>query len=198
MEIKGIKFDYKFLKKYAVTMQTANVLLVFLLATSLFYNTQKDTIVINNANPSCYTMEMSVNRMGESSHIRMGYYMSSYLGNITPKNIQFIEDAVMPFIDPNIYRNVEEVLAFEMKAIIDDHVTYEFRAEYAFYENGKTFVTGKSIVTGANGNKKSKLRTFEYEFHVNNYTTTVKFINVYDDLPHDAKWREKAAHRKGK
>ncbi|WP_413694388.1 hypothetical protein [Psychromonas sp. KJ10-2] len=82
----------------------------------------------------------------------------------------------------------------ELKNIVDDHVTYDFQAENAFFEDGKTFVTGKSITTGATGNRDSSIRTFEFEFHVNNYTATMKYLDVYNELPHDKKWRKKKAN----
>ncbi|WP_028865241.1 TraE/TraK family type IV conjugative transfer system protein [Psychromonas aquimarina] len=191
MKLPNLKDNYKKLKKDSVTMQSSNLLLVCCLAISLYLNTQKDTVVISNANPACNKLEISPDHMGDDSHIRLGYYISTYLGNITPKNASFVSDAVMPFVDPNIYKQVEMLLALELKGIVDDQVIYKFQPELAFFEDGKTFVTGKTTRTGASGNKDSTVRTFEFEFHVNNYTTTLKFIDVYDELPHDKKWQKK-------
>ncbi|WP_413694387.1 hypothetical protein [Psychromonas sp. KJ10-2] len=115
MKMKSININYNKLKKQSISLQSANVLLVVMLGVSLFYNTQKDTIVINNANATCELVEMGRYRMGESSHINLGYYMAEMLGNITPQNAKFIENAVMPFVDANVYREVETILSARAK-----------------------------------------------------------------------------------
>jgi len=151
----------------------------------------KDTVVMNNLNESCEFSELSKNSMNEATHKRLGFYISGLLGNITPDTAEFVEDAVMAFIDPAIYQEVKQAIALQLGELVEDQVVMTFSPESFILEDGVVFITGKGELQGPAGKPEKFIRTYEIEFYVSNYTPLVRYINVYNDVAHDSLWEAK-------
>lgn len=196
MDFKNLGKSFKEMKLSNRTMQIANPILVVLLAGSLMVNFTKDTVVINNLNESCSVMEISRENMSTETHERLGFYLSSLLGNITPKNAEYISKSVLPFIDPVIYQQVQETLDVQIGNVINDQISIKFSPEKAKVENGKTFITGRATIIGPTGIQNKTIRTYEYQFNIQNYSPTTSYLDIYDDVPHDEEWLQKQRKHK--
>lgn len=191
MDIKNLLNNVSLLKRGGMAMTYSNSVLVTVLAGSLYLNFQKDTIVINNLNEACQQSEISSSTMNQANHERLGFYLAGLLGNITPETADYVKDAVLPFISPEIYHDVKEALDIQIAGLIEDELTISFKPERAFFEDGTTFITGKGVITGAAGDRDGFIRTYEFDFNVQNYTPIADFVTVYDDVAHDLAWKQK-------
>lgn len=196
MDFKNLKQSFGSLKRTSTILVFSNGILVALLMVSLFINFQKDTIVIHNLNESCQDSLISRSNMNEANHKRLGFYLAGMLGNITPANYEFASSAVMPFIAPDIYQEVKKLMAIQIDGLKRDEVVMTFTPTSSFVENGTTFITGSGTLTGPTGKAKKYTRTYEFDFVVENYTPLARYIEVYDDVAHDAAWEKKNSNKK--
>ena len=195
MELSKLKKSFQTLKGNEKRAQIVNAALVIMLGVSLFVNLQKDTIIIHGVNESCKESIISSNSMNDANHEKLGFLLATALGNITPDTAKYTDAAVMEYISPSLYSEVKDAIATQIDDIVLDELTIAFYPERAFVEGGKTFVTGKGRLTGPTGSQEKFIRTYEFRFDVQNYTPTVIFMNVYNDVPHDAKWKSKNIKR---
>ncbi|EGR0468558.1 hypothetical protein FG064_16300 [Vibrio cholerae] len=198
MDFNRFLSTYSSLKHENRFSMIANVGLVAMLGVSLFVNFQKDTVVINNLNENCQSMELSSSWMNESTHRRLGVFLATQLGNITPENAKHIEKTVLPYASPMVYQKVDDLIALQLSELVREKVTMQFTPEKTFVENGTTFVTGKGRMTGVTGKSTPYIRTYEFVFDVENYTPTFDYLNVYDDVPRDAKWKAKNSSKEAR
>ena len=184
-----LKFDNKWLV-------ISNVTLTVLLGASLIGNVTSDQIVINKGNPLCEQLEIASNSMNEANHIKNSTMVAENLGNITPKNAEYRRNVVLSYANSNIYQKVADIVGRQIANIQEEKVSISFTAESAKYEDGKTFITGKLVESGASNNPITTIRTYEFQWSVRNYNPSFTYINVYDEAPHDRKWREKHEQEK--
>ncbi|BEI26516.1 TraE/TraK family type IV conjugative transfer system protein [Vibrio fluvialis] len=191
MNFTKLQDSFTSLKQGNTVLIAANGALVAMLSVSLFINMQKDTIVMNNMNDSCEVMTISQSSMHENGHKRIGFLLATLLGNITPENNEIISDAVMPYIAPDIYQDVKDQLALQLRELKKDEITMSFTPEMFLLENGTAFITGKGQMSGPTGKPKKYVRTYEFEIEVVNYTPLVRYVDVYEGGPRDSEWQRK-------
>ncbi len=189
MEIKKLSEHLKLNRTKNTSIFISNTALVLVLSVSLFQNFQKDTVVTNNLNEHCQTSVISQNWMSDATSVRLGQYLSGVVGNVSPANAEFVKTQILPFASAETYQKVESMLNEQVDGLKEDRITLTYHAERAFVENGITFVTGKLVLSGPTGMKKTLIRTYEWGFEVQNYTPVFKTIKAYDDVPHDLEWK---------
>lgn len=175
----------------------SNAILSMMLLVSVYYNFQKDTIVINNLNEYCLASEITYSTMNEDNHKRLGSYLASVLGNITPSTSKYVVSQVLPYVSPELYHDVKEVMALQVSSLQEDEIVMTFTAERAQFEGGVTYITGKGSMTGPTGITNNYIRTYEFRFEVENYTPTFTYMDVYEDVAHNNAWQEKNQANKG-
>lgn len=195
MDIGKYKKNFKFLRTTQKFHIVSNTALVTMLAVSLYANMQRDTIVINGTSDYCQETAISSNWMNEANHKKLAYTLAIALGNITPDTAKYTDTVVMEYISPSIYGDVKQAIHTQLQGIVTDRLTMQFFPEEAFVEDGITFVTGKGVLTGPTGKAQKYTRTYEFEFNVQNYTPTVTYLTVYDDVPKDREWKRRNAKR---
>ena len=173
------------------SMFVSNSVLSVMLLVSVYYNFQKDTIVINNLNEHCLASEITYSTMNEENHKRLGSYLSSVLGNITPATSKYVASQVLPYVSPELYHDVKEVMALQIASLEEDEIVMTFVGEQAIFEDGITYITGKGSMTGPTGISSTYIRTYEFRFEVENYTPTFTYMDVYEDVAHDNTWKER-------
>ena len=191
MEFNSFISDFRGIKLNNAMLISTNLVLVALLSVSLFINFQKETIVTNNLNESCSVQKLTKSWMSEQTHKRLGFHLSSLLGNITPSDAEFVKGSVMSFIAPDIYQSVSESIESQLNDIVEDEVSISFLPQTTIFEDDIVFITGQGKMTGPTGQNEKFIRTYEFEFQVENYTPMVRYINVYNDVAHDSVWKRK-------
>ncbi|MFA0393489.1 TraE/TraK family type IV conjugative transfer system protein [Vibrio sp. 10N.222.54.A1] len=179
------------------SMFISNSVLSVMLLVSVYYNFQKDTIVINNLNEHCLASQITYSTMNEDNHKRLGSFLSGVLGNITPSSSKYVVNTVLPYVSPELYHDVKEVMALQVASLQEDEIVMTFSAERAQFEDGITYITGKGSMTGPTGISNNYVRTYEFRFEVENYTPTFTYMDVYEDVAHNNAWKEKNQANKG-
>lgn len=193
MDFKKYRSNFKFLHSSQKFHIVSNTVLVLLLGTSLAFNMSQDTVVINGLSEYCQETAISPNWMNDANHEKLGYFVATALGNITPATAKYTDASVMEYVSPAIYEDVKAAIHDQLEGIVKDRLTMQFFPENAFVEDGVTFVTGKGRISGPTNNGRRFIRTYEFKFDVNNYTPSITYINVYDEAPRDRKWKAKKA-----
>lgn len=191
MKLSQLKSQLSLNQTKNASMFFSNSILVALLGVSLFYNTTEDTIVINNLNEHCQDSEITYTSMSEDNHKRLGYFLSGVLGNITPSNADHVPKVVLPYVSPTLYKEVKNTIAIQLADMKNDEIVMTFAAEKAQFEDGVTYITGKGSMKGATGITSTYIRTYEFQFDVENYTPTLTYMDVYEDKAHNNQWKEK-------
>lgn len=191
MILSKLKSQFSLNQTRNASMFVSNSILVALLAVSLFHNTTEDTVVINNLNEHCQESSITYGSMSEDNHKRLGYFLSGILGNITPATADYVPKVVLPFVSPILYKDVKNTIAIQLSDMKDDEIVMTFSAERAQFENGITYITGKGSMTGPTGITSTYIRTYEFQFNVENYTPTLTYMDVYEDKAHNNQWKEK-------
>jgi hypothetical protein len=180
--------EMKFSNKWLIA---SNVGLTAILGVSLALNATSNETVIQKGNPFCEDLSISSTQMNEASNIRYSTLIANALGNITPKNAEFQRDLVLSYANASIYQSVSDIVGQQIAIIQQEQVSISFTAETAFYEDNKTFITGKFVEQGAAKRPIITIRTYEFEWKVRDYNPTFTSIDVYDEAAHDRKWRVK-------
>lgn len=193
MDLKKYRTNFRFLHSSQKFHIVSNTVLVVLLTVSLTKNLSQDTIVVNGLSDYCEETAISPNWMNDANHEKLGYFLATALGNVTPDTAKYTDMSVMEYVSPEIYEEVKSAMHSQLEGIVKDRITMQFFPEKAFVEDGITFVTGKGKISGPTNKPSKFIRTYEFKFEVNNYTPVVTYIDVYDEAPHDRKWKAKQA-----
>lgn len=191
MDFARLKTDFNFHKQSSKYLALTTAILACLLCVSLYFNTQKDTIVIHNLNEHCVESEISRSNMSIDNHKRLGFYIANMLGNITPASSEYVTKSVMPFVGPKIFNDVRDSISTQLGELVTERVAMSFSAEKALYEEGTVFITGRGQLVGPTGKTDRFTRTYEMRFDVDNYTPLLNHIQVYEGGPHDLEWQLK-------
>ena len=169
MNFNHFKKDFREIKLNSAMLIATNLIISSALCVSLYVNFQKDTIVTNNLNESCFVQKLSKNWMSLETHKRLGFHISTLLGNITPANSDYVKESVMAFIAPDIYQSVQEAMSTQLSDIVEDEITISFIPQTTIYEDDIVFITGQGNMIGPTGEKRKFTRTYEFEFQVENF-----------------------------
>lgn len=127
-----------------------------------------------------------------------GMALSMLLGNVTPKNIDYIKSSLEPILASDIYHEVIDALEIQAQDIRKERITMRFEQRAAVYEKGTVFIEGISFVKGLAGREKSSPRTYEFRFNVKDYRLELAYLNTYEGQARTEDVLEKEAERSKK
>lgn len=112
-------------------------------------------------------------------------YFAELIGNVTPGNVTFIEEALSPMLSPDIYQHVVDVLRMQTKQIKEDSITLSFQPRQIEQDDktGKIYVTGYAFLAGVTGKTTRELRTYEFLMRVENYAPILIWMDTYVGQP---------------
>lgn len=131
-----------------------------------------------------------------------GLYVATLIGNITPKNINLVADALGAFLDPSIYPSVRA----QVKSLADDPIFQRanainyFAPEQVVYEidtnkNQKVFVVGQLVTSSFEGPNAGKsggeFKSVIYEMSVamrDGRPVIIDFTSYPGTQPRTQKW----------
>lgn len=159
---------------------------------------QHDRIVIvpPNLSEKAHISWSAANRQYYES---FGLYVATLIGNITPKNVEFVADSVSRFMSPRIYPNVRSQLIALAK---DSFVSTSTNASYFSprkvvfeEETSKVFVVGELVTVGFRSVSERKPVVYEMEIHIENGLPLITGFTSYEGSePHTLKWQQ-SQHR---
>lgn len=188
--------------KLALYSQAGLAGVICLLAIMAFTN--KETVVLQpvTLTQEAWIMESAASREYKES---WGLFFAQLVGNVTPHNVEFVQNRIKPFLAPQIYRETVDLMSIEAEGIRNDRVVMTFRPKFVEYEEetDKVFVYGQTTLGGADSTKDvSKNQTFELRVNISNYAPTFTHIATYEGVPMTMKalalQAQKAAVAKGR
>lgn len=185
MKIKDYIKTWEFTRKEIRFNRLLQILLfssIVLLSLNI-YNS-KPIVVIT---PYTLTAEASVTKDDSSVGYKeaWGYAMSQLLGNVTPLNVNFIKDRLVPLLGTGVYKEVIKAVELQVAQIKEDNITTRFEPKYSEYEpsTNKIFITGTSYISGTIDKSTSELRTYEFRIDIGNYLPVFTYFNTYKGNP---------------
>lgn len=195
MKIPFMGKSWELASRLAMLLMVSNVILVGLLAITTFAAINKKEHVVLVPPYLDKKVEVTWNSASADYYKSFGLYVASLLGNLTPKNIDFVIGVLSDFLDPAIYRDVRVKLI----ALKDDKVfqrssgvTY-FTAETLVFEpeTNRVFVIGRLFATGFNNAVTANDVVYEMKLAIQNGMPRVLALTSYNgNQPHTMKWEE--------
>lgn len=128
-----------------------------------------------------------------------GLYFASMTGNVTPKNVLFVADAISSFTDPVIYPKLRR----QLYSLAEDPTFKErggsvtFEAQDISYDaaSNKVFVVGEQVSNTTAGEQNRTRYVYEIEIEMRNRLPIVVGVDHYQGTPRTAKWMRSNALR---
>jgi conjugal transfer pilus assembly protein TraE len=137
------------------------------------------TLVPPNLNEEVHISESSASQGYKNA---WALFVSSLVGNVTPRNIDFIVDSIGRLFAPEVFVQVEESLFEQATEIRRQNVSISFqpsRIDFSSREN-LIWVRGHTEIHGARGTSTRDSRTYEVGIEIINYRPQVTHFLVFD------------------
>ncbi len=110
-----------------------------------------------------------------------GQFYATLLGNVTPANASELATLLEPGLTPQIYHQVSQALAAQIKQVNDDKITTRFlpKQTYVSDKTGHVFVVGDLVTEGLRGVSERETRTYEFGFIVSNYQVLLDDMRIH-------------------
>jgi len=157
--------------------------------TTAFYVVSRDQIVV--LPPPTWSDDVQIGRESANAEYKksMGLFIASFLGNITPANIDFVKSNAGRYFAPNVFANIRDSIDAQATAIKAEGISISFTPRQITHEpvSDKVFVSGFTRTEGRSGQSESIQRTYEFKFEIRNYDPQVTAFNIYRGPPQLAK-----------
>ncbi|QSV17593.1 TraE/TraK family type IV conjugative transfer system protein [Photobacterium ganghwense] len=119
----------------------------------------------------------------------MGLAFSLLLGNVTPGSLDFIKERIEPFLSPEIYFDVVNIIDDTATQIRADRIVTRFEPRQVLFEEEtlKVFINGNSFIRSNNSDEKRVERSYEFHIEVNNYVPMIMHMDTYTGGPRTTK-----------
>lgn len=109
-------------------------------------------------------------------------FFALILGNITPRNIEFVAGEIERYLSPAIYQSVMKDVVEQGQGIKETNLSTTFEPRELVYDDktGHVLVKGQMVMRGAFGKPQNVGKTFEFGIEVKNYYPQITFLNAYD------------------
>lgn len=111
-----------------------------------------------------------------------GLFFAMLLGNVTPKNIDFVVERTGKYLSPNIYQDTLKEMYAQAKQLKTNNLTISFEpVEVDFDEKtGRVLVKGIALMRGAYGAPQTLPRTYEMGIEVRDYQPVLSYLASYE------------------
>lgn len=172
---RGTRAENKAQRPVLAGLVAANVVLALLL-----YNQQRTVVVV----PPTLTGEAAISQNESSPEMQQewGLYITTLLGNMTPRSAPLVKRLIEKQLTPGLYNRVVEWMDGEIRVLTRDSVTLSFSPTSVRYEPriNRVVVTGDLVLRGQRGQERRQQRTYELKFHTSNYRVQLTEFEVYE------------------
>lgn len=125
-------------------------------------------------------VEVSTDRADKEMQVTWGVFVTTLLGNVTPRSAPHLKTLIGPHLSSRIYNKVIEGIDKQAKDVIDEQLTLSFTPTGARYDDDiqKVVVSGELTIRGLRGQEKRELRSYEMGFVVRNYQVLLDTMRV--------------------
>jgi len=116
-------------------------------------------------------------------------FFSLLLGNVTPRNIEFVAAEIEKYLAPSVYQDVMKDIYEQGKVVKDINLSTTFTPQSLTYDEkiGHVLVKGHMVMRGNFGKPQTLGKTFEFGIAVKNYYPEIIFLSAYDKKPKEEK-----------
>lgn len=164
------------------------LLVAGLVMTNLFtayYVMSRDQIVV--LPPPTWSDEIQIGQSSANAEYKksMGLFIASFLGNITPANIDFVKNNAGRYFSPEVFTNIRDSIDAQATAIKTEGISISFTPRQITHDapTDRVFVSGFTRTEGRGGQSEQIQRTYEFKFEIRNYEPQVTAFNIYRGPP---------------
>lgn len=197
MKIQLFSQTWKGMVKTSTFLLFSNVAMALTVAVLGMAVVNKEPVV--TLVPPSLTKEARVglNTADAEYFMSFGMYAATLTGNITPKNVVFVADAISTLVDAQIYPEVRR----QMFALANDPV-FKTRGGSIYFEpvdvqfdapTGKVFVLGNQVSLTASGRQNRLPFVYEIQMEMRNRRPVITAFDKYAGrVAHTLEWEEKS------
>lgn len=119
-----------------------------------------------------------------------GLFFATLLGNVTPKNIDFVTASLQRYMAPSVYNELTQVLVEQARMIKSGTLTLSFTPQDLQVEGNQVKVRGVASVYGPGGKLQGFTRVYEFSIAIRNYSPVLTDLQVQDQQPGGKKEEE--------
>ncbi|MBW1952089.1 MAG: hypothetical protein JRI66_03270 [Deltaproteobacteria bacterium] len=114
-----------------------------------------------------------------------GLFFALLLGNVTPRNIEFVVEAVEAYLSPQIYQDLMKDLYAQAKNVKQSNLSISFEPREVMYDEQteRVLVKGQTVLRGSYGKPQMINKTFEFGIEVKNYYPRIVYLDAYEKKP---------------
>lgn len=110
-----------------------------------------------------------------------GLFFATLMGNVTPRNIDFVLSNLQRYMAPDIYQEMSQSLIEQAKTIKSGNFAMSFTVqEIVCEEGGRVKVRGQAMMHGPFGKSQNIARTYEMVIAIKNYAPVLLDVLVHD------------------
>ena len=175
---QGLTFENRFHRVALVGLIASN------LVTAIALTQVERTVVLV---PPVLEGEVSLARASASREVKEAWalFAAELLGNVSPSNAEFLQQALDPLLAASLRRPVLEVMTEQVREIQRERIGMSFLPRAVLYEpdTDKVFVTGTQTTSGPAGKPVARTRTYELVVGFAHYRPVFRHIDVYAEPP---------------
>ena len=128
---------------------------------------------------------VSENAASASVKKAWGLTVATLVGNVTPGNVDFVEQSLEGMLAPQLYHSMLLDIHEQAESIRGGDITLSFVPAGVYFQNSKNivFVTGDTTRTSRFGTPEHGRRTFEFVIDVSDYRPSIVEWDAYTGGP---------------
>ncbi len=134
-------------------------------------------------------VKVSLKKADQKYQETWALHFALLLGNITPRNIEFVAGEIEKYLAPSIYQDLMKDIFEQAKSIKETNLSTTFEPRELVYDDktGHVLVKGQMVMRGSFGKPQNISKTFEFGIEVKNYYPQIDFLDAYDKKPKEEK-----------
>lgn len=127
-------------------------------------------------------VKVSLKKADQKYQESWALFFALLLGNITPRNVEFVAGELEKYLSPAIYQDVMKDVVEQAQGIKETNLSTTFEPRELIYDDktGHILVKGQMQMRGAFGKPQNVGKTFEFGIEVKNYYPQINFLDAYD------------------
>jgi len=113
-----------------------------------------------------------------------GLFFATLMGNVTPRNIDFIMESLERYMAPDIYQEMAKSMYDQAKSIKQGNLTLSFSAQEVAYDEStkRVKVRGQTVIRGTYGKPQGMNRTYDMAIEIRNYGPVLTDVAALDQV----------------
>jgi len=169
----GVLLENRIYRWVLLLLLVSNLVLVALLRSN-------QTVVLV---PPTLEKEVKVgHKQGDRAYLEAwGLFFATLMGNVTPRNVDFVMANLQRYMAPNIYQEMSQAIYEQARTIKSGNLTTSFTVhEIVVMEDDRVQVSGQMAMHGPFGRSQNLGRTYEFAIAVRNYAPVITDVLVHD------------------